>query len=139
LALAAVAALALALVAGVLAWAAALSQGAHVALGDLLEAGLNCMPSALLFLGFTALAYAMAPRSTAFVAYGFVSLAFCWYLFGALLGAPQWTLDLSPFQHIGLVPAQGAKVPEALAMLAVGALATAGALWRFERRDIIGA
>jgi ABC-2 type transport system permease protein len=138
LALAAASALALALAASVLAWAAALSQGTHIAISDLLEAGLNCMPSALLFLGLSALAYAVAPRSTAPVAYGIVSLAFCWYLFGALLGAPQWTLDLSPFQHVGLVPAQAAKVPEALAMLGIAALALLGACWRFERRDVIG-
>ena len=137
--LAAAAALALALTAAILAWAAALSQGAHVPLGDMLGAGLNCMPSALLFLGLSALAYAIAPRSTGLVAYGLVSVAFCWYLFGALLGAPQWTLDLSPFQHVGLVPAQAAKLPEAGAMLAAGALATAAALWRFRRRDVLGA
>jgi ABC-2 type transport system permease protein len=56
----------------------------------------------------------------------------------AFARAPQWTLDLSPFQHVGLVPAQAAKVPEALAMIGGAALALLGALWRFERRDVIG-
>jgi polyether ionophore transport system permease protein len=139
LALAAVTALALALLAGVLAWAGAESQGTHVSLLDLLEAGVNCMPSALLFLGISALGFALVPRATALVAYGLVSVAFCWYLFGALLGAPQWTLDLSPFQHVALVPAQPFKPGEALAMVGVGALATAAAVWTFERRDILGA
>lgn len=139
LALAAAGALALSLAAGVLAWAAALSQGTHVALGDLLEAGLNCMPSALLFLALSALAYGAAPRATAPVAYGLVSVAFCWYLFGALLGAPQWTLDLSPFQHVAPVPAQSFKLTEALIMLAAAALALLGAFWCFERRDVLGA
>lgn len=136
--LAAAVALALALAAAILSWGAALSQGTHVPLSDMVEAALNCMPSALLFLGISALAYALAPRATAAVAYGLVSLAFCWYLFGALLGAPQWTLDLSPFQHVGLVPAKAAKVPEALAMLGGAALALLAAFWCFERRDIIG-
>jgi ABC-2 type transport system permease protein len=139
LALAAAAALVLALAAGVLAWAAAQSQGAHVALGGLLEAGLNCMPSALLFLGISALAFALVPRATAAVAYGLVSVAFCWYLFGALLGVPSWTLDLSPFQHVGLVPAQSFKATEALIMLGVAALAMGAAVRVFERRDILGA
>lgn len=127
----------LALLAAVLAWAAALATGTHVSLPGLLEAALNCLPATILFLGLTALAYALLPRATAFVAYGLVSVAFCWYLFGAILGAPSWTLDLSPFQHIGLVPAQPFKVGEALAMTAVGALAALLALWGFERRDIV--
>lgn len=139
LALAAATALALALLAGLLAWAGAQSQGTHVSLFDLLEAGLNCMPSALLFLGISALAFALVPRATALVAYGLVSVAFCWYLFGALLGAPQWTLDLSPFQHVGLVPAQPFKLGEALTMLAVAAATGAAAIWRFQRRDVLGA
>lgn len=139
LALAATAALGLALLAAVLAWAAAESQGTHVSLLDLLRAGINCMPSALLFLGLSALAFALVPRATALVAYGLVSVAFCWYLFGALLGAPQWTLDLSPFQHVGLVPAQPFKLGEALVMIAVAAAAGAAAIWSFERRDILGA
>lgn len=137
--LAAATALALALMAGVLAWAAALSQGAHVPFGGMLEAGLNCMPSALLFLGLSALGYAAAPRATAPLGYGLVSVAFCWYLFGALLGAPQWTLDLSPFQHVAPVPAQPFEVGAALIMLGVAALALGAAFWRFERRDVLGA
>jgi ABC-2 type transport system permease protein len=136
--LAAATALALALMAGVLAWAAALSQGAHIPFGGMLEAGLNCMPSALLFLALSALAFATVPRATAAVAYGLVSVAFCWYLFGALLGAPQWTLDLSPFQHVAPVPAQPFKVGAALIMLGVAALALLAAFWRFGRRDVLG-
>jgi ABC-2 type transport system permease protein len=137
LALAIVMAGVLALLAAVLAWAAALATGTHVSLPGLLEAALNCLPSAVLFLGVTALAYAYLPRATAFVAYGLVSVAFCWYLFGAILGAPSWTLDLSPFQHVGLVPAQPFKVPEALAMTAAGLVAIAVASRGFERRDIL--
>lgn len=139
LALAVGSALALALVAAVLAWAAAASQGAGVSLSALLEAGLNCMPAAVLFLGFSTLAFAVLPRATAGVAYGLVSVAFCWYLFGALLGAPQWTLDLSPFNHVAPVPAQPFAVPEALAMTAIGVLAGLAAMRLFERRDMLGA
>jgi ABC-2 type transport system permease protein len=138
LALAAAGALALSLLAGFLAWAAAASQRAGVPLGAALEAGLNCMPSALLFLGISALGFALAPRATAAIAYGLVSVAFCWYLFGALLGAPQWALDLSPFEHVGLVPAQPFKAGEALAMLAIGAATSLAALWALRRRDVIG-
>jgi len=138
LGLAVAAALGLALLAAVLAWAAALASGTHVSLPRLLEAGLNCLPSAVLFLGIATLAFALVPRGTALVAYGLISVLFCWYLFGAILGAPAWTLDLSPYQHVGLVPAQGLKVPEALAMLAGGCLAALIGLRAFAHRDLLG-
>ena len=57
---------------------------------EMLEAGLNCLPAALLFLGLAALAFALAPRASAGIAYGLVSVAFLWQLVGALLGAPEW-------------------------------------------------
>ncbi len=132
------AALGLALLAAVLAWAGAISQGTHVSLLRLLEAGLNCMPAALLFLGISVLGYALAPRATAPIAYGLVSALFCWYLFGAILGAPSWTLELTPFQHVALVPAQAFKVPQALAMVAIALLAGGLGLRTFERRDVLG-
>ncbi|HVW45672.1 MAG TPA: hypothetical protein VHA76_01360 [Solirubrobacterales bacterium] len=130
--------LVLSLLAAVLAWAAAVASGTHVSLPRLLEAGLNCVPSAVLFLGIATLAFALVPRGTAFVAYGLISITFCWYLFGALLGAPAWTLDLSPYQHVALVPAQSFKVPEALAMLAGGLLAGLVGVAAFARRDLLG-
>ena len=137
--LAAAGALALSLTAALLAWAAAASQDAGIGIGAALEAGLNCMPVALLFLGLSALAFGLVPRATAGIAYGLVSVTFLWYLFGAILGAPQWTLDLSPFQHVAPVPGQPFKVPEALAMLAIGAAAMLAALAAFRRRDVLGA
>ena len=75
----------------------------------MLEAGANCLPVALLFLGIAALAYALVPRASAGIAYGLVRVAFLWNLFGSLLGAPKWLVELTPFAHVGLVP--GAAVP----------------------------
>lgn len=138
LALALLAALAISLFAGVMAWLGAAAQGAGVSLPDMLEAGLNCLPVSLLFLGLGALAFALAPRASAGVAYGLVAVAFVWDLFGGILGAPKWVLELSPFQHVGLVPAQAFKLEAALVMLVLAALATAAALWLFRRRDLAG-
>jgi ABC-2 type transport system permease protein len=125
-------AVALALVAGVLAWAGAAAQGADVTLADMLGAGANCLPSALLFLSLAALAFALAPRATSGIAYGLVLLAFVWELFGSLLSVPAWTLDLSPFHHVGLVPAQSFKVTAAVVMVAVAGLAALAAVRVFE-------
>jgi ABC-2 type transport system permease protein len=128
----------LALVAGVLAWVGAASEHAGVSLPDLLGAGANCLPAALLFLGLGALAFAALPRASAGIAYGLVSLAFVWDLFGALLGAPSWTLDLSPFQHVGLVPAQPFRATAAIVMLAIAGVAMGAGALLFERRDLTG-
>ena len=75
---------ALALVAGLLSWAGAASQGADVSLGEMLEAGLNCLPTSLLFLALASLAYGLMPRASTGIAYGLVSVAFVWQLFGSL-------------------------------------------------------
>ena len=45
-------------------------------------------------------------RGTA-IAYGLVGVAFLWDTVGALVAAPGWARDLSPFHDVGLVPARG--------------------------------
>jgi ABC-2 type transport system permease protein len=129
---------AIALCIGLLAWAGAAVQGADVPFGRMVEAGANCLPVALLFLGVAALLFAIVPRPSVGLAYGLVALAFVWQLFGSLLDAPVWLLELSPFRHVGLVPAQAFRPGAALAMLGVAAAAAATALWAFSRRDLIG-
>jgi len=128
----------LAILAGVLAWAGAASQGGGVSLARMLEAGANILPAALLFLALGALAFALLPRASVGVTYAIVCVAFVWELFGALLGAPAWTLTLSPFHDVGLVPAQAFKAPAAVTMLAIAALATAAATRIFQWRDLTG-
>ncbi len=139
LVLAAAAATVLALAAGLLAWAGAASQGAAVSAADMLKAGANCLPASLLFLGLGALAFATLPRASTGIAYGLTSLAFVWELFAGLVGAPAWALGLSPFHHIGLIPAAPFRPGAAAAMLAIAAVTAAVALWAFGRRDLTGA
>ncbi len=129
----------LSLVAGLMAWAGAASQGAPVSAADMLKAGANCLPTALLFLGLGALAFATLPRAATGIAYGLTTLAFVWELFAPLVGAPAWSLELSPFHHIGLIPAEPFRATAAVVMLAIGACAAAAALWAFGRRDLTGA
>jgi ABC-2 type transport system permease protein len=137
--LAAAAAAGLSLVAGLLTWAGAASQGVSISLPRMLEAGANCLPVALLFLGMGAVAYAIIPRASAGIAYGLVSVAFIWDLVGSLLGAPKWLVELTPFAHVGFVPAQPFRVGAALVMLAIAAGAAIVALAVFRRRDLTAA
>lgn len=136
LALAGIAAIALCAALG--AWAGAASQNAGVSLRAMLEAGANCLPSGLLFLGIGALAYATVPRASSGIAYGLVVAAFVWQLFGSVLGVPHWTLELTPFEHVGLVPAQAFRATDAAVMAAAGAACALTALWAFARRDLSG-
>jgi ABC-2 type transport system permease protein len=137
--LAACAAAAISAVAGLLTWAGAAAAGVSVSLPRMLEAGANCLPVALLFLGVAALAYAVVPRASAAVAYGLVMLTFLWQLVGSLLSAPPWLVDLTPFAHVGLVPAQPFDAASAAAMLAIGAGSALLAVVAFRRRDLLGA
>jgi ABC-2 type transport system permease protein len=132
-------AVAIALAAGVFAWAGAASQGAGVSFGDAVAAGSNCLPPSLLFLSSAALAFALAPRASTGVAYGLVLLAFVWELFGSLLDVPNWTVDLSPFHQVGLVPSEPFKVTAAIVMVGLALIAAVVAVRVFERRDLTGA
>jgi ABC-2 type transport system permease protein len=105
----------------------------------MLEAGGNCLPVALLFLGIAALVYAIVPRASAGIAYGLVTVAFLWQLTGSALGAPKWLLGLTPFAHVGFVPEQPFRTVAAVVMLAIGASCALGAISIFRRRDLVGA
>jgi ABC-2 type transport system permease protein len=139
LVLTAVGAVLIALTAGLGAAVGASTAGSSVSFPKLIAAGLNCLPASALFLGADALLTAMVPRQGVSLAYGLVSVAFVWYLVGALLGAPGWLLGVSPFDQIGFVPAAAFRAAPAVAMVAIGIACTALALARFRRRDLVGA
>ena len=139
LALAVAGATLISLSAGALAWVGARSQGVDISLATMVGAGANCLPVSLLFLGVAALAYAAVPRAAAGIAYGLVTVAFLWQLFGALLGAPRWLVDLTPFAHVGLIPAQPFDGSAAAVMIGIGLLCAAAALRLFQRRDLSAA
>jgi ABC-2 type transport system permease protein len=129
---------AISLTAGLLTWAGAESGGVSISLAGMLEAGLNCLPVALMFLGIATLAYAIVPRASAGLSYGLVTVAFLWDLFGSLLSVPKWLVEATPFAHVGLVPAQPFRAAAAVIMLAIAAISALAAVWLFQRRDLTG-
>lgn len=137
--LALVGVVAIGLAAAVFSWAGAAITGTNVSLSHMFEAALNCLPSSLLFLGIAVLTFATVPRATSLVAYGLVSVAFVWWMLGSAIDAPTWLLDLTPFRHVALVPAQDFKVTASLVMSGIGIAAIAVALPLFRRRDLAGA
>jgi ABC-2 type transport system permease protein len=92
----------------------------------------------VLFLGVGALAYALVPRASNAIAFALVGASFLWDTVLAIADVPSWVLDLSPFHHVALVPAQDLDALAALVMLAIGAAAALAALPLFARRDLIG-
>lgn len=136
LALAVAAVASISFLTGLLGWVGAASQGVGVSLAQMLEAGANCLPVAVVFLGIAGLAYALTPRAGVGIAYGLVAVAFLWQLFGSLLGAPKWLVDLTPFAHVGFVPAQPFRGGPAAIMVASGLLAAFAAVALFRRRDL---
>ena len=132
------AAAALSTAAGFFTWAGAASAGVDISLPRMLEAGANCLPVALLFLGIGALAYAAVPRASIGIAYGLVTVAFVWQLVAELVSAPAWLVDVTPFAHVGLVPTESFRVVAATVMVAIGAACAGAALARFRRRDLLG-
>jgi ABC-2 type transport system permease protein len=129
----------LSLGAAVIVWLGAAAQGDHVALVQMLEAGANCLASAVLVLGVGALMYALAPRAGAGITYALASVAFLWYLVGSVLSVPHWLVELTPYAHIGLVPAVPFRVGAALVLAAIGVGAALLALALFRRRDLANA
>ncbi len=139
LVLAALVGAAISLIAGAATWVGAQAEGVSLSFPRLLEAGANCLPVAILFLGLAALAYAVVPRASAGIAYGLVAVAFLWYLFGSLLGVAKWLVDATPFAHVAAVPVQPFKTLAAGVMVAIGLIAAGAAIAWFERRDLLGA
>ena len=125
-------------VAGFFTWAGAASAGVDVSLARMLEAGANCLPVSLLFLGLAALGYALVPRAGVGIAYALVSATFVWQLGGSLVSAPPWLIDLTPFEHVGLVPTQSFRLGAAAVMVAIGVAGAAAAAASFRRRDLLG-
>jgi ABC-2 type transport system permease protein len=105
----------------------------------MLEAGANCLPVVVLFLGLGAVALALVPRAGTTIAYSLVGVAFLWETIGGLVSAPGWALGLSPFHHVGLVPAEAFRAWGAVAMVAIGIVGALAASWIFDRRDVVGA
>jgi ABC-2 type transport system permease protein len=76
------------------------------------------------------------PRASAAIGYGTVVLTFLWQAVGALLGAPGWLARLTPFAHIGLVPAAPFQAGAAAVMVGAGLAAAAAGVAVFRRRDL---
>ncbi len=132
----AVAAAAIAVTGGIIAWFATVMVDVPITFVDGVLAGVNLIPLAWLILGIGVALFAFVPRLAGPVTYGLVVVAFALDFVGGLLDLPEWVLELSPFRHLASVPAVDLDVPAALIMLAIGLVGAALGTLVFRRRDL---
>ncbi|MBA2952843.1 ABC transporter permease [Nocardioides sp. MAH-18] len=96
---------------------------------------LQYAPAVLVLSGVARLLYGVSPRAMA-AAWLPLVLASVVMLFGDLLSIPQWIQDLSPFEHLALVPAQSVDWAAVLGVAAVAALLSVAGQLAFRRRDV---
>ena len=102
--------------------------------GRLVGAAVAFVPALWVLVGVTLVLFGFAPRTTA-VAWGVLVACFVIALFAELLDLPSWLSDVSPFQHVPAMPAQGFALTPIVALLAVTAALIAAGVAGFRRRD----
>jgi ABC-2 type transport system permease protein len=79
--------------------------------------------------------YGLAPRYVG-LSWGVLVACLILGLLGQILQFPQWSLNLSPFSHIPLFPAEDIEALPMVILLVIGGLLISGGLLGFRRRDI---
>jgi len=78
--------------------------------------------------------FGLAPRATS-LAWGALGLFIVIGFFGQLLELPEWLIDLSPFQHVPSMPAEGFSAGPVLALTGVAAALIVAGMVGFRHRD----
>lgn len=128
----------LAAAAGLAGWAGASWVDARLGLGEALAGALAVLPVAMLCLGAALAALGWVPSAVLAVGVSPAVGGYVLLVLADTFGWPAAVRWLSPFSHLGDVPAGPWNAPGAVGMLAVAvALAAAGCL-RYARRDLRG-
>lgn len=133
--LAVVSATVLTLAASVALWVGAAVTGERLDFGGLLAATGNSVPLIVITAGCVAAILGVAPRATAFC-YALVGAAYLWGTLGTALRAPAWSLDLSPFHALALVPLEDFAPIPAIVLSLLGFALLALGLGAFRHRDL---
>jgi ABC-2 type transport system permease protein len=112
-----------------------------IAIGDLGQvprlfvAALTYLPAVWVLVSLTSALYGLVPRWSVAV-WGAMTGCFVIGFFRQLLDLPQWVADLSPFEHVALVPGRELQVLPLLALAFLATGLTAAGLAGFHHRDI---
>ena len=98
-------------------------------------AGLVMVPAMLVFGAMAFALYALSPRWSPLV-WALFTWALVAGMLASVLDLPDWTLDLSPFQHVPALPAAPMSwLPIVVLLLVTGVLVWVG-MWALDRRDM---
>ena len=128
----------LAVLAGTATYLGALAAGAPLALGEAVSGCVNALPAALLALAAAQLAVGWAPRAVEAVGAVPVVGGFVLWTLAGTFNWPHWVATLTPFAHLGSVPASPADMAGALGMLTLSGLLILTGVAGFMRRDLRG-
>lgn len=107
---------------------------------DLLEAAAVQVPAVLALAGFVVAAFGLLPRGAGPLTWGALAAALVMGQLGKLFDLPGWLLDVSPYTHVPLVPAEPVTAAPLLWLSAAALALAAVGFAAFRRRDLaIGA
>jgi ABC-2 type transport system permease protein len=116
-------------------YVAALLTGYELTAMPIVEGTLAQLPAVLMFVGASALGFGVGNRWAAWAGWGLFAVSVV-VLFGEILDLPEWVLQVSPFTHVPLVPAEDVEAGPLVGLTLVAIAATALGLTRFARRNI---
>lgn len=102
---------------------------------DLAVGSLGYVAPVLVLAGLARLLHGLSPRVAPLAWLGLLLVAVV-LLFGELLRLPGWFRDLSPFQHLALVPAEPFRPAPVLAVLGVALVLSVAGQVAFRVRDV---
>jgi ABC-2 type transport system permease protein len=105
-------------------------------LASLGAAAMVQLPAALALGGFVVAVVGLAPRWAIALGWGALVVSLVLGQFGALFDLPQAVLNLSPFTHVPLVPAEDVRWLPVATLTGVAVLLTALGAVTFRRRDL---
>jgi ABC-2 type transport system permease protein len=125
-----------AVLAGLSTFVGALAGGAHVGAGAVVGAGLNTLAPAVCVLGLGALAYGVAPRTTAPVVYGVVTWSVLVDVIGGIGGLDHWVADTSVFHQMAAAPSVSPNWQATGWLATLGVVSAVAGCAALARRDV---
>jgi ABC-2 type transport system permease protein len=105
-------------------------------IADSFAAAAAQLPAALVYLGVLALVFVALPRATSGLGWALLAAGSFLGIFGALVGAPQWLRDVSPFSHTPVAVGTSTDWSGGAWLAAVAAAAASVALLLMRRREL---
>jgi ABC-2 type transport system permease protein len=92
-------------------------------------------PAVLVLSGLARLLHGLAPRAS-FAAWLGLLVAWVILLFGDVLDLPHWLQEISPFEHLAMMPLQSFRLVPFLTLCAVACGLSLAGQYGFRRRDL---